>query len=252
MKENKKTIFGNIKQFIKDKKIFQSKWTIIGDAPDDKKEIPKYAWYSPKNIRFSTCMTIGIISNIFFFIFILICLYYYDMYQQFYQKILGFEIAGWVAEALGFLLMGFATIGIVVRVKYCTLTKVLMIIYLIAESVIMVLDFQLVWTAWYEANNKYFIIIHAILSALIFYSYSAFDPYSNWYKFFVILGSLICLCGMFWVIFGYKVYFSLLTNCGAYLMLFIATRIMIHLEEVQVECNGDPVIPIETKSVFFE
>jgi hypothetical protein len=228
----------------------KSKEVVIEPAEEDVK--PEYSRFDPRRIRFGTALGIGIISNIFFFLFIILALYYYELFQQFGETNTGLEIFAWSCEAIGFLLMAFSVIVICVRVQDCNFTKKMIILYLFVEAIVMFLDFQFIDTPWFDTFSIPLIIGHAIFSALVCYSYSAFDPYSKLYKFFVILASLISLGGMLWLAFGYQVYLSVLTNCGAYLMLFIATSMLYRLEIIEVRCNGDPVNVVEAKSIFFE
>jgi hypothetical protein len=213
---------------------------------------PQYSGFDPRQIRFGTALGIGIVSNIFFFLFIILAIYYRELFLQFGEPNPVLEAIAWSCEAAGFLLMAISVTIICVRVQDCKFTKKMMILYLFVESIVMFLDFKFIDTPWFDTFSIPLIIGHAIFSALACYSYSAFDPYSKLYKFFVILASMISLGGMLWLVFGYQIYFSVLTNCGAYLMLFIATSMLYRLEIIEVPCNGDPVNVVETKSIFFE
>ncbi|MDR0919196.1 MAG: hypothetical protein LBM93_08100 [Oscillospiraceae bacterium] len=237
-----------------EKEKFKKKEEIVLEEiiEEDPQKLPEYKWYDPRKIRFGTCLIIGIISNVFFFLFIIIAMYYYELFQQFGETNLGLEITAWTCEALGFALMAFCIAGICFRVEGCNFTKKLIIIYLLVETMVMILDFNLLTVSWFNVFSTPLIICHAIFSAFVCYSYSAFDPFSKLYKFFVVLAALISLGGMLWLVFRFQIYLSVLTNCGAYLLLYIASSILHHLEIINVRCNGDPVKVIETKSIFFE
>jgi hypothetical protein len=174
------------------------------------------------------------------------------MYQQFGEIVMGFKIAGYVTEALGFLFMAMSIFGIIFRVQNLKMTKILMIVYLLLEITIMTVEFQFFYVPWYNSYSTIFIIAHAIFSAAVCYSYLLFDPYTRGFKRTVVISSIICLAGMLWVIYGFRVYMSLLTNCFAYLILYIDMKLRLMSENLEVQCYGDPAKVIDTKSIFFE
>lgn len=206
-----------------------------------------------KLINFKNFIIMGIYSNIMFILFIIICLFYYDLYGNSGIASTPFEIIAYTVEALGFILMSISIIGIILVVRQRMIMKVLMAVYLVLEVVIMLADFQFLSLGdWYNGYSKVLIISHAIFSAFVCLSYMSLDYKKIPFQIIVGIASCIMLAGMFCIIFNIRIYASVLTNSFAYLFLYIAMLIQLNLEVLQVDCYGDRATVAEYKSSFFD
>jgi len=206
-----------------------------------------------KIFNFKNCIIMGIYSNIMFILFIIICLFYYDIYGNSGIASTPFEIIAFTVETLGFILMAISIFGIILIVRQRMIMKILMAIYLVVEVVIMFADFGFLSPGnWYNGYSKVLIILHAIFSATVCLSYMSLDYKKIPFQIIVGIASCIMLAGMFCIIFNIRIYASVLTNSVAYLFLYVAMIIQLNLEILQVDCYGDKANVVEYKSSFFD
>ena len=121
--------------------------------------------------RLDTCFKLGLIGNICFVVFIVICLIYYYTFSESGTFRLGFDIAAYIVEFTGFGLMALAIAGICVTVRQRGLMKTLLSVYVCGEVFLMLLDFDFIHLDIYNGRSNLLIILHAILSALVGFSF---------------------------------------------------------------------------------
>lgn len=206
-----------------------------------------------KLINFKNCVIMGIFSNVMFILFILVCLLYYDLYDDTAETSMPFEITAFTIEGLGFLMMAVSIICIILIVRQRLIMKILTAIYLALEVMIMLVDFELINIgSWYDGYNKAYIICHAVFSALVCFSYILLDPKKTAYQVLVSVSSVIMMLGMFSIIWNMRIYISVLINTFAYLILYIGMLVQLHYEILEVDCYGDKARVQEFRSSFFD
>lgn len=206
-----------------------------------------------KFLSFKNFLVLGVLSNIMFILFIIICLIYYDLYGDTGIASNPFEITAFTIEGLGFVFMALSIFGIILRVRQRTVMKMLMAVYLMAEVFIMLADFELINLGdWYNGYSKPYIVGHAIFSAAVCLSYLALERKRKPFQIVVAVAACVMLTGMFAIVYNSRIYISVLTNAFAYLFLYIAMLVQLKLEVIEVDCYGDKARVSEYKSSFFE
>ncbi|HHX57583.1 MAG TPA: hypothetical protein GX710_06150 [Clostridiales bacterium] len=206
-----------------------------------------------KIFNFKNCIIMGIYSNIMFILFIIICLFYYDLYGDSGIASTPFEITAFTIEALGFILMAISILGIILLVRQRMAMKVLMATYLVIEVVIMLMDFKFLSLGdWYDGYSSVLIISHAVFSAIVCLSYLSLNHKKLPFQIVVGVAACIMLAGMFCIVYNIRIYASVLTNSFAYLFLYVAMLIQLNLEVLEVDCYGDKANVVEYKSSFFD
>lgn len=206
-----------------------------------------------KLFNFKRCLTFGILANVMFILFIIICLVYYSIYGNTDKSNNLFEMSAYICEAVGFVLMALSIVGMVLILRQRYILKILLSIYLITEIFIMLLDFGFINIGKiYNGYSVPLIIVHAIFSAAVCFSHISLDHKRLPLQIAVSVASCMMLAGMLSVGYGVRIYASVLTNCFAYLFLYITLSIQLKLEVIEVDCHGDKARVQEYKSSFFK
>ena len=185
------------------------------------------------------CMKLGLIANILFVAFIIICLIYYYSLAKFGKYVIPFEIVAYGTDAMGFALFTLGVVWMDKLMRARTLLKVLMPLYITMEVVLMLLEFNLLPFIPYNGLALSSLIIHALLSAGISLTMLQLNPQSRRVQVIVAVTTMIILAGMLPGIAGYRVYASVLINAFAYIFFFAAMRRQLVNEEVEIDCHGD-------------
>lgn len=198
------------------------------------------------------CMKLGLIGNVLFVVFTVVCLIYYYSLAKRGNYVIPFEVFAYVTEVGGFV---FFTIGVVwldrlVRAR--GVMKTLLIVYIVIEVILMLLEFRLIpFIKWYNGLSLWLVIVHAIFSAGVTFSLLMLDPQSVKLQKIVGLTCIIALCGMLPGIAGYGVYVSILINAFAYIFFFSVMKRQAQLDEMLIDCYGDRAEQHEFKSTMF-
>jgi uncharacterized membrane protein YfcA len=78
------------------------------------------------------------------------------------------------------------------------------------------------------------------------------DPYKTQYEILIIMCIGLILGGMFGNLIGIRIYFSILMNAVAFLIMFYGIRVMLKREIIEIDCYGDRARVAEYRSVFFD
>ena len=116
----------------------------------------------------------------------------------------------------------------------------------------MLLDFDFIHLDIYNGRSNLLIILHAILSALVGFSFLSLDPKRRRLEILVGIAVSIMLAGMFSAVLNLRVYGSVLMNAFAYIFFFAALRFYYDREEIEIDCYGDRAKVQEYKSTFFK
>ena len=202
--------------------------------------------------RLETCFKLGLFGNICFVAFIIICLIYYYTFSPSGTFRLGFDIAAYIVEFAGFGLMALAIAGICCIVRQRGLMKTLLSVYVCVEVFLMLLDFDFIHLDVYNGRSNLLIILHAIFSALVGFSFLSLDPKRTRLEMLVGIAVSMILAGMFSAVLNLRVYGSILMNAFAYIVFFASLRYYYNREEIEIDCYGDRAKVQEYKSTFFK
>ncbi len=185
------------------------------------------------------CMKLGRIANILFVVFIILCLIYYYSFAKFGKYVIPFEVVAYTIEMLAFAFFTLSVVWMDRLVRQRLPMKILLIVYIVAEVILMLLEFDFIPLDSYNGLSLWLTILHTLFSAGIAFSLLLLAPESKQLQRTIILVCSVMLAGMFLGLAGYRVYASILLNAFAYIVFF---SIMIHLlrnEDVSVDCYGD-------------
>ncbi|MBQ8920966.1 MAG: hypothetical protein IJ060_02250 [Oscillospiraceae bacterium] len=205
-----------------------------------------------RNYTLLDCMKLGVLGNIMFVIFIIICLIYYYSLARKGNYVIPFEVVAYGVEALGFALFTTSVIWLDRLVRARVLMKVLLLIYIVVEVILMLLEFQFLPWTYYNGISIVTVITHVIFSACVSFSLLMLEPHNKRVEIIVGITTAIILAGMFFGAAGYRVYASILVNAFAYIFFFTAMKRQIVLEEVLVDCYGDQAKVTSFSSTMFE
>jgi len=208
--------------------------------------------------RLNKCFNFGIVGNLFFILFSIICFAYYQAFGHIGDLPIvdtAFQIVAYTAEAAGFIFMLFAMIWFAKTVRQRILMKLMFCVYILTELILMLLE----WNSYREFVDKFYdpyglplAIGHAIFTALVCFTFLSLDPHKFQLECVIIVTVAIVLVGMFGNIMGYRIYFSILTNAIAFCTMFGMLKFFTNQEAVEIDCFGDKARVIEYKSEFFD
>lgn len=197
------------------------------------------------------CMRLGLIGNILFVVFIVICLIYYYSLAKKGTYVIPFEIVAYIVELGGFAFFTTSIVWLDRLVRARGIMKVLLIVYIVIEVLLMLLEFQLLPFIPYNGLSLWLTIAHVLFSAGVSFSLLMLDPQNTKLQWIVGITSVIILGGMFLGAAGYRVYASILVNAFAYIFFFTAMRRQVILEEMDIDCYGDVAKQTEFSSTLF-
>lgn len=197
------------------------------------------------------CMHLGLIGNILFVSFIVICLIYYYSFGRNGHFVLPFEFLAYFVETAGFALFSLSVIWLSKLVRFRTPMKVLLLVYILIEALLMLMEFELLLPRIYNPLSKSLIILHAIFSAGVAFSMLSLDSSNEHLQHFIIITCTIMLGGMFLGLAGFRAYASVLLNAFAYIFFFTAMIQQLRLEEMDIDCYGDNARVAKFESTMF-
>ena len=197
------------------------------------------------------CMKLGLIGNVLFIVFIVVCLIYYYSLANKGNYVIPFEILAYVIEMSAFALFTVSVVWIDRLVRARSVMKVLLIVYIVTEVILMLLEFQLLPFIPYNGLSLPLVIVHALFSAGVGFSLLMLDPQNTKLQWLVGITCAIMLCGMLPGILGYGVYVSILFNAAAYIVFFAAMKRQVVLGEMDIDCYGDRAEQTEFTSTMF-
>lgn len=198
------------------------------------------------------CFRLGLIGNILFVVFIVICLIYYYSLSSKGNYVIPFEIVAYIVEMGGFAFFSLSVIWLDRLVRARGLMKVLLIVYILVEVLLMLLEFQLLPFIPYNGLSLPLVVIHAVFSAGVGITLLMLDPKNTKLQWIVGFTCALMLAGMLFGIAGYGVYVSILVNAFAYIFFFAVMRRQVQLEEMDIDCYGDRAQQTEFSSTFFD
>ncbi len=195
---------------------------------------------------------IGLTANILFIVFIIVTMIYYAYYLRTGNIVRVIEAVAYTIEISGFLLMLVSVVGYAVKLRFRHFLKGCMAVYFIVEFIIMICDFNLIDAhEFYTPASKLLIIGHCVFSTIVIMSYMQLETTKTCLQIAVAISSVMTMCGSFAIVFGVRVYASVLVNCFAYVVLYTMILIFYNREMIDVDCHGD-VARVYEDSDFFD
>lgn len=181
----------------------------------------------------------GMIGNILFVAFGLLCLLYYYTYvpRSVISKIL--EMLAYGTELVGFGLLIYADYLLIVSIRLRRLLKVSFSAYIFLEALVMVLELNWSRLPFYQPYSLWIAIVHSVISGACCFAFLQLDAENT--KFEVIVSACIVaiFAGMLGNILGIRVYFSVMINAVSFAFLFGGTRFLLEREDISIDCIGD-------------
>lgn len=192
------------------------------------------------------------VGNIFFILFSLVCLLYYNVYDPESGAVRFIEMIAYIFESFGFLSLLIAIIFINQTVRMRMWLKIAFPVYVAVELVMMVLELNSYHIPQYDPYSLVLAVIHSLFSAVVCFTFLTLDPGKTELETAVTICFGVILGGMLGNIIGIRIYFSILTNAVAFAGLFAAIKWFLAHEKIEIDCHGDKAKVDEYKSTFFE
>ncbi|MGN0621769.1 MAG: hypothetical protein ACI4I9_07870 [Porcipelethomonas sp.] len=180
-----------------------------------------------------------------FIVFLLFCLLYYAAFGGYNPAV---EIFLYAVEISGFVLMLFSDICLCRTVPGVNILKISIIVYTLAEIVVMLLELGIFHPEFYDGMLKPFVIAHVVFSVFVMLTFLSLCKGNRTHEIFVIIACVIMIAG----ILGYRVYISMIFNAAALIFIYSSMLFNLSHEKISIFCNGDKAISKEYKSSFFE
>lgn len=201
--------------------------------------------------KLSRGLIYGLVGNLFFVLFSIVCYIYYKTFGIDGIVIKFIEVIAYVCEAAGFIFLLMSIINLCRTVRMRKLMKFGFSAYLLVELILMVLELNAFKFTFYNPYSLILAIFHSIFSAAVCFTFLSLDPGKTCLEIMVTVAVGIMLGGMFGNIFGIRIYFSILANALAYVILFASINRMLAREMIEIDCYGDKARVVEYKSTFF-
>lgn len=190
----------------------------------------------------------GLIGNLLFVAFGLICLIYYYTYvkESLFSRII--EILAYCTEVMGFGLLLYADWLLIKSIRLRRLLKVSFSAYVLLEAVMMILELNAYRVDAYEPYSLALAIVHAVVSGLVCFSFLQLDPDNVKWEIAIGACFTLIIAGMLGNILGIRVYFSIITNAVGFSLLFAAMKFFRDRDQIEIDCYGDRANPVEFSS----
>lgn len=181
----------------------------------------------------------GLVGNILFVAFGLICLLYYYTYnaESIFSKII--EFIAYFTEFMGFGLLIYADYLLIASLRLRRMLKVCFSAYIVLEAVMMFLELNAYNFTFYQPYSLVLAIVHAVVSAAACFAFLQLDPENTKYEVAIITCIALILAGMLGNILGIRVYFSIMASALGFVVLFGAIHYLRSREEIEIDCYGD-------------
>lgn len=181
----------------------------------------------------------GMIGNILFVAFGLICLLYYYTYDA--KSVLSktIELIAYGTEFVGFGLLVYADYLLIISIRLRRLLKVSFSAYIFLEALMMTLEINGPKIPFYEPYSLWLAIIHAVVSGACCFAFLQLDPENVRFEVMISACIIAIFAGMLGNILGIRVYFSILINAVSFAFMFAGTRFFLEREDISIDCIGD-------------
>lgn len=206
------------------------------------------------NKHLPTCFRLGLIGNVFFIIFGIICFYYYAAFRDTSVVVVSIEIMAYTSEAIGFICLLLSEIWMCRLLRHRAVMKLSFMLYVIMELVMMVMELNSFRIDFYEPYSVIWAMGHSVISGAVCFTFLSLDPTRVKYEVVVISSVAISLFGMIGSLLHIRLYFGIVANAIAYIFLFSMILYLLSREEIDIDCKGDvaKVYDDYNKNTFFK
>lgn len=194
----------------------------------------------------------GMLGNLFFVAFGLICLLYYYTYYgvSIHSRIL--EVAAYCVEVFGFGLLIYSDYLLIASARFRRLMKISFTAYIILEALMMVLELNSAYLSFYEPYSLPLAIVHAVVSAAACFSFLQLDADNTRFEVVIVAAIAAILAGMFGNILGIRIYFGIIINALSFAFLFGSILFLMKRGDIDIDCYGDRarVAEFSSESLF--
>lgn len=201
--------------------------------------------------KLSKGLTFGLLGNVFFILFSLVCFAYYKIFGGEGIVVPFIEVIAYVCEAAGFVFMMLAVININRTVRMRLWLKISFPLYIAMELILMLLELNSYRIEFYKPYSLLLAIVHSVISAAVCFCFYSFDTGKKELEITIIVSVAVILSGMLGNIIGFRIYFSILINALAYLVMFSSIKWLFARGAIEIDCHGDKARVTEYKSTFF-
>ena len=181
----------------------------------------------------------GLIGNLLFVAFGLICLLYYKTFspESFFSRLL--EAVAYVAEFAGFGLLLYADWLFIKSIRLRRMLKISFTIYIFLEVIMMILELNAYRFEAYQPHSLALAIVHAAVSGFAAFAFLQLDPDNV--KWEIVIGACFTLivAGMVGNLYGVRVYFSIITSAIGFSVLFAMMKFLRDRSQLEIDCYGD-------------
>ena len=204
--------------------------------------------------KLSMGLTFGFISNVLFICFGFISYIFYKTYMEGTAYSKGMEIFAYIVEISGFATAVYSAVMLWITMRMRKTLKIMYTLYIVLEAVLMYMELNVDYHyGGYRPFSLALAIAHAIVSAIVCFSFLQLDPDRTALEVVIIICSGIILGGMMGNFLGIRIYFSIITNAVSFTILFYMVKRLLDREEIEIDCHGDRarVAEYNGKEVFF-
>lgn len=195
----------------------------------------------------------GLIGNILFVVFGLVCLLYYYTYnaEGIFSRII--EAIAYMVEFMGFGLLIYADYLLIASLRLRRMLKVSFSAYIVLEAMMMFLELNAYNFFFYQPYSLALAIVHAVVSAMACFAFLQLDPDNTKYEIAIVACIALILAGMLGNIFGIRIYFSIMASALGFVILFGAIHYLRSREEIEIDCYGDRAnVAVYNSSTLFD
>ncbi|MDE5764998.1 MAG: hypothetical protein K2N49_02315 [Ruminococcus sp.] len=184
----------------------------------------------------------GLVGNILFIAFGLLCLLYYYTYEygSIFTRIM--EVLAYSTEIMGFGLLAYADYLLITSIRLRRLLKVSFSAYILLEAVMMILELNAYKIEFYKPYSLPLAIIHAVISAAACFAFLQLDPHNVKWEFAVGSCITLILAGMLGNILGIRIYFSIILSALGFTVLFGTLKFFHDRQQIEIDCYGDRAV----------
>ena len=193
-----------------------------------------------------------LIGNILFLAFSIVCFIFYKTYVEKSALSGILEFLAYALEFSGFAAFIFGDWLISSSVRFRSIMKLCLTLYIILEAVMMFLEINANKFEFYKPYSRLLAIVHSSISGFVCLSFLQLDNDRKKLETLIIVCIAIMFAGMLGNILGIRIYFSILVNAVAYSVLFYSVARLIRNEDIEVDCHGDRATVAEYKSTFVD
>lgn len=181
----------------------------------------------------------GLIGNLLFVAFGLMCLLYYRTYnyESFFSKFI--EAVAYAVEFAAFGLLLYADWLLIKSIRLRRLLKISFTLYIFLEVIMMILELNAHNIESYKPYSLSLAIIHAVVSGFAAFAFLQLDPDNVRWEISIGACFTLIIAGMIGNLFGVRVYFSIITNAVGFSILFAMMKFFRDRSQLEIDCYGD-------------